>query len=379
MTTHKCPACGSNQLATAFNAEPQPLARYGLRKDLSQARSAQRYPLTVVRCVGCGLLFNKEFDFSSIDYGSEGVQESRVFSPRIRDHMLESARSLKSRLDLKGKVVVEIGCGEGFFLEQFSGESACIGFEPSPEGYEAEKRGLQVHHRYFDPKGEQHLGATLVIMRQVLEHLPDPAVYLRAIRKLLTQSGGEGCLYVEVPNSNKTIEECRFHDFYYEHFAYYTSASLVNLLERCGFRVLSVRETFDGEILEAVSSALSHETVNLLPALEERREHYVSLVDRYLREGKKVVAWGTAGNGCSFLNLCGLTTDKISLVVDSDVRKQGLYLPGTGQLVVSPESLHETRPDVVIILSQFHKADITRQIRAMLSPAPLIITVGDRG
>jgi len=376
MKTTCCPVCGSLEHEIVFAASHQPLARYGLCKDQSQALKARGYPLQIVRCPTCGVLFNKDFDFSTLDYGSEGVQESRVFSPRIREHMMESAKLLNAALTLKDDVILEIGCGEGFFIGQFAADNTCIAFEPSPEGYEAEKRGVLVHHRYFDPTEKHAFAPKLVIMRQVLEHLERPTVYLKAICELLMRSSEAAYLYIEVPNSSKTIAERRFHDFYYEHFAYFTTASLVNLLERTGFRVVSARETFDGEILEVLCAPARIDEVRLPRELQARRERYISLIDQYLRDGKKVAAWGTAGNGCAFMNLCGFTTDKIELVVDSDPRKQGYYLPGTGQRVVSPETLVADPPDVILILSQFHKADIAAQINALFRSPPSIITIG---
>jgi len=70
------------------------------------------------------------------------------------------------------------------------------------------------------------------------------------------------------------------------------------------------------------------------------------------------------------MNLCGFTKDKINLVVDSDKRKQGYFLPGTGQMVVSPESLLTAPPDVILVLSQFHKDDIAKQIQSMFQEPP---------
>jgi hypothetical protein len=376
MKINQCPVCGSTQLNPVLQGNRQPLARYGLCQTEWEALNASTFSLQIVQCASCGVLFNQDFDFSKIDYGSEGVQESRVFSPRIRAHMVESAKRLGALLNLKGDVVLEIGCGEGFFLDQLSTGNECIAYEPSPEGLEAERRGIQVRHEYFDPAKEHDFSPKLAIMRQVLEHLENPQDYLHSLRALLTRGSQAGYLYIEVPNSNKTIDESRFHDFYYEHFSYYTSGSISHLLERSGFRVISCREAFDGEILEVIAKPTVNGDFMVSKALEDMRARFKRIVDERINAGKKVVAWGTAGNGCSFMNLCGFTKDKIPLIVDSDERKQGRFLPGTGQLVVSPESLRLTHPDVILILSQFHKADISEQIAAMFQEAPEIISVG---
>lgn len=376
MTINQCPVCGTTQLNVVLEGSKQPLARYGLCETESVALNATTFSLHIVQCSSCGVLFNRDFDFSKIDYGSEGVQESRVFSPRIRAHMVESAKRLGALLNLNDDVVLEIGCGEGFFLDQFSAANKCIAFEPSPEGLEAEMLGIEVRHEYFDPAKEHDFSPKLAIMRQVLEHLDNPQRYLHSLRTLLTRGSEPGYLFIEVPNSNKTIDESRFHDFYYEHFSYYTSGSLSQLLERSGFRVISCREAFDGEILEVVARPTMSRDFRVSKEFETMRTRFKRIVDERIRAGKTIVAWGTAGNGCSFMNLCGFTKDKIKVIVDSDKRKQGRFLPGTGQLVVSPESLRLARPDVILILSQFHKADISAQIGTMFQEAPEIISVG---
>lgn len=377
MRNDQCPVCGNKQLNLVFKEDDQPLARYGLCRTEVEAKNAATFSLQIVQCRMCGVLFNQDFDFSKVNYESEGVQESRVFSPSIRAHMTEAAKRLKALLHLKGDIILEIGCGEGFFLSQFCPDNDCIAFEPSPEGIEAEKLGIQVRHEYFDPAQNHDFSPKLVIMRQVLEHLEYPQQYLSALYTLLTRTNVPGYLYIEVPNSNKTIDEQRFHDFYYEHFAYYTSGAISLLLERAGFRVVSCQESFGGEILEIIASAKRSADFMLRNELEEKRVLYRQIVDKRIQAGKKIVAWGTAGNGCSFMNLCGFTKDKINLVVDSDKRKQGYFLPGTGQMVVSPESLLTAPPDVILVLSQFHKDDIAKQIQSMFLEPPEIIIVGE--
>ena len=70
---------------------------------------------------------------------------------------------------------------------------------------------------------KEDLAPDLIIMRQVLEHVPDPMVFLKAYHALLSRTkGGNGLLYVEVPSTNATIEKGRFSDFYYDHVGFFT-------------------------------------------------------------------------------------------------------------------------------------------------------------
>ena len=61
------------------------------------------------------------------------------------------------------------------------------------------------------------------------------------------------------------------------------------------------------------------------------------------RSGIKPVVWGAGSKGVTFLNV--LKSDgAIDYLVDINPYKQGLYVPGTGQQVVSPDMLAEIWP-----------------------------------
>jgi len=84
----------------------QPLSRYGLVKDLEQAFDIPRFPINIVKCVDCGLVYNSSFASDSVDYTTQAVTESTVFSDIHMEHQLHIAERLKRSLDLAGRIVV---------------------------------------------------------------------------------------------------------------------------------------------------------------------------------------------------------------------------------------------------------------------------------
>ncbi len=52
----------------------------------------------------------------------------------------------------------------------------------------------------------------------------------------------------------------------------------------------------------------------------------------------------------------------IEFVVDINPFKQGKYVPGTGQRVVSPEFLKKYRPDIIIIMNSIYRDEIQQKI-----------------
>lgn len=135
--------------------------------------------------------------------------------------------------------MIEIRCDDGCFLGLYSDESSVVGLEPSSEAEVGIKNNIRVVREYYDPSIHYDLEPNLIIMRQVHEHFENPVNYLKSFSELLSKRKSEGFVYIEVPNGGKTYDSYRFYDIYYEHYLYFTIQSLVALLEKCGFQVIS--------------------------------------------------------------------------------------------------------------------------------------------
>jgi hypothetical protein len=61
------------------------------------------------------------------------------------------------------------------------------------------------------------------------------------------------------------------------------------------------------------------------------------------------------------LNYVGIGTDLVDFVVDRNIHKQGLLMPGTHQPILPVEALLERRPDYTLILAWNFKDEIMRQ------------------
>jgi ABC-type enterochelin transport system substrate-binding protein len=57
--------------------------------------------------------------------------------------------------------------------------------------------------------------------------------------------------------------------------------------------------------------------------------------------------------------------DQISYVVDINPRKQGMYVSGTGQEIVSPEFLKDYDPDLVLIMNPIYNEEIRGVMRLL--------------
>jgi hypothetical protein len=80
------------------------------------------------------------------------------------------------------------------------------------------------------------------------------------------------------------------------------------------------------------------------------------------REDKTVAGYGAPGKSATLLHYCGIGKDLIEYTVDRSLYKQGRYLPGSRIPIYSPDRIHETKPDYVVILPWNLKDEIMQQL-----------------
>lgn len=66
------------------------------------------------------------------------------------------------------------------------------------------------------------------------------------------------------------------------------------------------------------------------------------------------------------MNMFGITPAVAPIVIDSDPRKVGGYVPGMGQLIRSPQYIVENKIDRILICTNWRARDIEEEIRNVL-------------
>ena len=160
----------------------------------------------------------------------------------IRDHIAFARRALR---DAGGGLVLDVGCGGGLFLGMLRERGVeVLGLDNSAEAARAarEQNGVTVLLGDMLRAPIAEASCSVVTMYHVLEHLPDPAGFLRAARNLLRPGGR---LIVQVPNLDcwqygvlgrnwNGLDVPR-------HVTDFRSADLRKLLIQCGFRIRRVK------------------------------------------------------------------------------------------------------------------------------------------
>ena len=347
--------------------------------DAESAKDCPRGDMLLTVEPDTGVLSNSAFEPAKMAY-VEGYENSLSFSEFFQGYLTDLAQDLVDRHNLNGKTVVEVGAGDGEFISLLCtlGKATGIGFEPSwVEDRPLELAGgaATIRREIFPPEGDPPR-ADLVVSRQVLEHVPEPREFLRAMRAGMSAGA---TLVLEVPSARDIMRRGTPWEMIYEHVLYFTPGSLARLLVEEGFDVVYSRETYEGQFV-LVEARVSEGATGSMPAdLEDRDELGAELAiyrtawRTHLRtweselaamreSGKRVALWGAGARGVNFLNF-GDTDRVVERVVDLNTRKHGRHVAGSGQRVDAPESLAEWKPDVVILTNPIY----VDEVRGMLA------------
>lgn len=374
MTDDACLVCGSADVTLLAELPPVPVQSTALFDSAAEARAAPRGRLRLVGCRRCSAVSNAAFEADLVPYDGD-YENSQLFSPRFRRFAEQLSDDLVQRHGLRGKHVVEVGCGKGEFLALMCerGSMRGTGFDPTYRGeVDALAAGgsMRILPTWFDERAAAD-PADIVCCRHVLEHVAEPATFLRSIRRAMTPGT---VLYVEVPNARFTFTDSGLWDLIYQHCVYYTGEALEAVARAAGFEVERRRDAFEGQFLALEARAVdAPEGEHVAPVagapgvvatLAAEAQRFSALVERWrerlaewCEDGRRVALWGAGAKGVTFLNLAA-DTELVRVAVDVNERKQGRFLAGTGHRVDSPARLAEVPPDVVVVTNRAYEAEI---------------------
>lgn len=370
------PVCPESEVLPLIEMKQVPVHCNVLWPTREAALSAPRGDIRLGYFPSCGHTYNLDFDPSVMEYTQE-YENSLHFSPRFQEYATALADGLIEKYDLHDKDIVEIGAGKGDFLIMLCAKTGNRGwgYDPSyvPEpGYTAPN--VTFVQDFYSEK-YTHQRADLIVCRHVLEHIEDPDAFISQVRRAVGDQ--KSVVFFEVPNSLWTLRQGGIWDIIYEHCSYFSPYSLAFLFRKHGFRVLAVNEVFGGQFLtiEAVPddgesaardysddlATLTSDAVAFATGYRAKREEWREVLGSMAAAGKRGVIWGAGSKGVTFLNALN-TGEEILAVVDINPRKQGKYVAGTGQLIISPTELTALKPDFVIIMNGNYRDEIGRML-----------------
>lgn len=371
----RCLACASGSTVTVLRRARVPIVQNALCRDQDDARTAATGEMALSVCDRCGFAFNAAFDPAKIVYGP-GYENDQSHSSAFRRHMNEMAARVLDALPAGDGFITEVGCGQGSFLALLRAGARVPavrlhGFDPSYRGG-ALPAGVAISQRFLDQSAILELGAQpkIVVLRHVIEHIPDPARFFATIRTALG-SAVDAKIFVETPcfawiASNRVLQ-----DVFYEHVNYFTADTLGDALEAGGFTVARIEHVFGGQYLWAEAASA---TPTPRPARDDQSilqmastyaadvEAQISYWRAYLADGIPTAVWGAGAKGVTFVGLVDREQKLIDCVVDVNPQKQRSFIPVTAHPIVAPAEAVHRGMRRALIMNPNYEAEIAAQI-----------------
>jgi 2-polyprenyl-3-methyl-5-hydroxy-6-metoxy-1,4-benzoquinol methylase len=382
----QCLACGSEELHTYLDLGNQPLANSCHRHN----EQLQSYPLAVRVCKSC---WHSQL--------SVAVDPSKLFehylyvsgtTTTLRDYFAAFVLKVEGILGRKTLRVLDIASNDGSLLKQFKDRSHIVqGVDPAKNLKElSAANGIPTEVAYWNENVAQSLRGKfdVIVAMNVLGHVADPLPFLKACAQVIDQHGR---IFIQTSQA-RMIENGEFDTIYHEHHSFFSCNSFEQLAKRAGLQLLNVEHVpiHGTSYLFELSPRTDPPQPERPLAIQARetelgyydlptytrfaaRAHAVSelvgdLVRWHRAAGYKVVGYGVAAKGMTFLNFSEI---KLDYIIDDNPLKVGLLTPGTNTEIVDLSVLRkdQTRLLVVILAWNFY-TEISSRIRNIRRDTP---------
>jgi SAM-dependent methyltransferase len=403
MTAFLCASCGAVVTQTFFDLGSMPSANSYLRaEDLKHSESY--WPLRAAVCANCFLVQLSHHVDPAYLFGSYAYYSSYA------DSWVEHARKFADDAIRRFKLVphsrvLEIASNDGYLLRHFLAAGVpSLGIEPAANvARAAREQGIETRVQFFSKATANDLVAEgwfadLVVANNVLAHVPTINDFVAGLAIVLKPGG---VLSVEFPHLLPLMERVEFDTIYHEHVFYYSLLAVNTLFARHGLVVFDVEHlsTHGGSlrVFAARSDGLPRDPQpNVRKTVEIEIQRGLNCMSTYLgfdqraatcrartreffaecrRQKRRLVGYGAAAKGNTFLNYCGLGLGDLEFVADRNPTKQGTYLPGSHIPVRAPEEIFKARPDYVVILAWNLRDEIMAKLACIREWAGRFVTL----
>jgi SAM-dependent methyltransferase len=387
MSVTTCPNCLASDRCRPFYEVPAvPTNSCLLVEDRAEALRFPTADIVLAVCHACGFVYNAAWRPERTIY-SDRYEETQGFSATFNAFNRSLAEDLVAAYDIRGKTVLEIGCGKGEFLSLICelGGNRGIGYDPS--FVPARQRPDQTVRfvREFFTEETKEIAPDLLCCKMTLEHIGPTRRFLDVARSATDDR--KSVVFFQVPDVTRILQEGAFWDVYYEHCSYFSAASLERLFAGAGFAVERIWTGYDGQYLMIVArpadrgdaadtdgvAAIVRAADGFADATARSRAAWLRRLRDWAAAGQRTVLWGSGSKAVAFLTSLGVH-DELEYAVDVNPYRVGKFLPGTGQKIVAPAFLRDYRPDNVVVMNPVYRGEIEREL-ARQGCAPRVYTI----
>jgi len=377
-----CRFCEGRNLVEILDFGDMPLAGGFLKKD--DISKEFYYPLNLNLCRDCFLvqisnvvpaevLFRDNYFFFSSQIKSL-VEHFKAFAMETHERFLRHVEKPS---------VFELGCNDGPLLKPLAELGVrAVGVDPATNVVQSiQSKDITVINDFFSEKLAKTVRAEygpfdVFASSYSFAHIDNMIDIMRGVKCLLKD---EGVFIFEIYYLGTLIDELQYDMIYHEHMSYYSLHALTNFLKIFGMEVFDVQYIPGirsgsvrfyarniGERSEKISPAVSKmilyeerrgfdkvETYSrYAERIAETRTQLLELLNRFKRDGKKIIGYGASGRGTVIMNYCGIDRRYLDDVVDDAPAKHGFFTPGTHVPITSWDAVTGSGfPDYAVLFA----------------------------
>ena len=356
----RCLCCDSTDIKILLDLNNQPLAN----SYHNNTKEMDEYPLGVNICNNCYHIqlthvVNPDLLFKDYLYVSGTTKTLHDNMKWFVDYVLETT------IWGKGNSVLDIACNDGTQLNYFKDEGfKTYGIDPAENLHKLSSENHTVVCDYFNAdKFDRQFD--VITAQNVFAHNSNPKEFLEHCDELMHD---ESVLYIQTSQAEMILNN-QFDTIYHEHVSFFNINSMNELVKRTNLTLTDViktpvhgisylfrftKNTFEGrrkvfnEIeVERQRGLLSKKTYdeyakNVISVVGNFKE----LVQNSKREGFKLVGYGAAAKGMTFLNFADVNLD---VIIDDNELKHNLYTPGKNTIIKPNGFLKQYKEDDKIL------------------------------
>ncbi|MCI8660885.1 MAG: methyltransferase domain-containing protein [Lachnospiraceae bacterium] len=348
--------------------------------DEREVKEDEGLDLELYQCSHCGLV---QFDCEPVSYYRDVIRAGGL-STTMKELRHCQYRHLIETYHLEGKRFLEVGCGQGEFLQMLTEFPVrAYGMEHNPDLVrKAREAGLTVWQE-FAGKSNQVFGEgehapegvsgpfDVFLSFNFLEHQPEPDVMLQAIWNNLTE---DGMGLLTVPALEYILEQGSYYELLRDHIAYYSFGTLRQLLEQNGFLIVEEEMVNRDTISMIVKKTQKRNTILDMNQTREEFSDSLSqgykitnremeeLAERLHGEEKTLAVWGASHQGFTLASTTVLGR-AAKYIIDSAPFKQGRFAPASHLPIVAPDHFFKEPVDVILIVAPGYTDEIGGIIR----------------
>jgi 2-polyprenyl-3-methyl-5-hydroxy-6-metoxy-1,4-benzoquinol methylase len=374
---NKCVACDSSNILCTLDLGFQPLANDFLAPD----STFEVFPLKLNRCKNCthsqlSIAVNPSRLFRNYSYVSGTSQTLSDYFNFLVKRILEEFGS-------SGKVL-DIGSNDGTFLSKFnSSKWTTLGVDPAVNLIESSiSNGVITIPAFFNLELSKILTKDfdVIVAMNIFAHTANPLEVLIGINECLKINGKA---YIQTSQANMFISG-EFDTVYHEHISFFNVKSMRALLKRAGLSLSDVsivpihggsylweitknqnlNVDFDRELYENSKGFYDEKIyLNFAKMAADKSLEVKNIIERFRVNNYKIVSYGAAAKGNTFINFGHLIFDDIFDDTPQKIDKQS---PAGGCLVSDPALLKNIIQPVLVVITAWNFSDeILNKIRIL--------------